>query len=110
LCSGRIYFDLENRRDGRTDYAIVRIEQFYPFPDEELRQVLKSFPNARRMLWVQDEPQNQGPWRYMAYHLRQVSQLPIRYVGRPESASPASGYMEMHKAQLEGILDETYRD
>jgi len=110
LCSGRIYFDLENRRDGRTDYAIVRIEQFYPFPDDELRLVLKSFPNARRMLWVQDEPQNQGPWRYMAYHLRQVSQLPIRYVGRPESASPASGYMEMHKAQLEGILDETYRD
>lgn len=108
LCSGRIYFDLENRRDGRADHAILRIEQFYPFPDEELKQALTSFPNARRMLWVQDEPQNQGPWRYMAYHLRQVSSLPLRYVGRPESASPASGYLEMHKTQLEGILDEAF--
>jgi 2-oxoglutarate dehydrogenase E1 component len=110
MCSGRIYFDLENRRDDRADYAIVRIEQLYPFPDQELKKVLTSFPNARRLLWVQDEPQNQGPWRYMAYHLRQLSQLPIRYVGRPESASPASGYLEMHKAQLEHILDETFSD
>ncbi len=110
LCSGRIYFDLENRRDGRPDYAIVRIEQFYPFPDEELKKVLASFPNARRMLWVQDEPRNQGPWRFMAYHLRQVSRLPIRYVGRSESASPATGYLEMHKAQLEAILDDAFSD
>lgn len=107
LCSGRIYFDLESRYGNRADYAIVRIEQLYPFPDVELKQTLASFPNARRMLWVQDEPQNQGPWRYMAYHLRQVSPLPIRYIGRPESASPATGYLEMHKAQLERILDET---
>ncbi len=110
LCSGRIYFDLENHRGGRVDYAIMRIEQIYPFPDEELKQALARFPNARRLLWVQDEPQNQGPWRYMAYHLRQVSTLPIRYVGRPESASPASGYLAMHKAQLEGILNDTFSD
>jgi len=108
LCSGRIYFDLENRRAGRADCAIVRIEQFYPFPDVELKQVLDSFPNAREMRWVQDEPQNQGAWRYMAYHLRQVSSLPIRYVGRPESASPATGYLEIHKAQLEGILHDAF--
>lgn len=108
LCSGRIYFDLENRRGGRADYAIVRIEQFYPFPDEELKKALASFPNVRRMLWVQNEPQNQGPWRYMAYHLRQVSALPLSYVGRTESASPATGYPEMHKAQLEAILDEVF--
>ena len=108
LCSGRIYFDLQSRHGGRSDYAIVRIEQLYPFPDTELQDALAAYPNARRMLWVQDEPQNQGPWRFMAYHLRQVSQLPIRYVGRPESASPATGYLEMHKAQLERILDETF--
>ncbi len=110
LCSGRIYFDLENRRAGRADFAIVRIEQFYPFPDLELKTALAAFPNAQRLRWVQDEPQNQGAWRYMAYHLRQLSQLPIGYVGRPESASPASGYMELHKAQLEQILDSAFAD
>lgn len=109
LCSGRIYFDLESRRAGRRNFAIVRIEQFYPFPDAELKSALAAFPNARRLRWVQDEPQNQGAWRYMAYHLRQLSQLPIHYVGRPESASPASGYMELHKAQLEQILTMAFQ-
>ncbi len=108
LCSGRIYFDLENRRRDRPDYAIVRIEQLYPFPDLELQQALACYPNARRLRWVQDEPQNQGPWRYMAYHLRQLSGLPLSYVGRPESASPATGYLEVHKAQLQTILEEAY--
>ncbi|MCX7673738.1 MAG: 2-oxoglutarate dehydrogenase E1 component [Thiobacillaceae bacterium] len=110
LCSGRIYFDLEQERQRRerSDYAIVRIEQFYPFPDEELRQALAGYPAARRLIWAQDEPQNQGAWRYMAYWLRVVSDLPLRYVGRPESASPATGYASMHKAQQQKILAECF--
>lgn len=110
ICSGRIYFDLETHRAARPEYAIVRIEQLYPFPDQELEQILSAFPNAREIVWAQDEPQNQGPWRYMAYHLRQVSSLPIRYAGRPESASPATGYASVHKAQFERILRDTFRD
>ncbi len=104
LCSGRIYFDLQVHAADRDEFAILRIEQFYPFPDEELRTELARYPNAGEIVWAQDEPQNQGAWRFMAYRLRTVCQLPVRYAGRPESASPATGYAEVHKVQLEEIL------
>lgn len=108
ICSGRIYFDLEKQRDGRPEYSIIRIEQFYPFPERELVDALSRYPHAKNLRWVQDEPQNQGAWRYMAYHLRQISPLPLAYIGRPESASPATGYRDMHQAQLNRILQEAF--
>jgi 2-oxoglutarate dehydrogenase E1 component len=106
-CAGRVYYDLaaRKRERGLDHVSLVRIEQFHPFPDRELVAELDRYPNAREIVWAQDEPQNQGAWRYMAWQLRQASDLPIRYAGRPESASPATGYPGMHKAQLEALLD-----
>ena len=67
---------------------------------------LKRYPNLQEIVWAQDEPKNQGPWRFMAWRLRRVnaSGLPIRYAGRPKSASPATGFHAIHKAQLEDLL------
>jgi 2-oxoglutarate dehydrogenase E1 component len=109
ICSGRLYFDLVQRRKDRPDIAILRIEQLYPFPDAEIEAALVQYVQAQEIVWVQDEPKNQGPWRFMAYHLRTISSLPIRYVGRPPSASPATGFASVHKAQLERILEETFQ-
>ena len=106
VCSGRLYYDLARRRreKGLDHVALVRIEQFYPFPDEELQAVLAHFPGLREIVWAQDEPQNQGAWRFMAFQLRQLSELPLHYAGRPEGASPATGFASMHKAQAEALL------
>ena len=106
VCSGRVYFDLlrRSRELGLGHIGLLRIEQFYPFPDEELLAELHRYPALEELVWAQDEPQNQGAWRYMAYHLRQASQLPLHYAGRPESASPATGFASMHKEQLEHLI------
>ena len=106
LCSGRVYFDLQRRRRelGLQHVALLRIEQFYPFPDEELRAELARYADLRELVWAQDEPQNQGAWRYMAFHLHQACACAVYYAGRPESASPATGFASMHKEQLEHLL------
>ncbi|TSA23242.1 MAG: 2-oxoglutarate dehydrogenase E1 component [Betaproteobacteria bacterium] len=104
-CSGRVYFDLVAARQARgiRDIAVLRIEQFYPFPDEEFRAAVARYPAGIEMLWAQDEPKNQGAWPYM---LRQFLrfELPWRYAGRPHSASPATGFSAEHKRQLEALI------
>ena len=107
VCSGRLYYDLaaRKRERGLARIGLIRIEQFYPFPDRELAAELERYPEAAEIVWAQDEPQNQGAWRFIAWQLRQATDLPIRYAGRPESASPATGYHDLHKAQLEALLD-----
>ncbi len=106
FCSGRAYFDLANARKegGLQHVAILRIEQFYPLPDVEIKAELARYPNAAEIVWAQDEPKNQGAWRFMAYHLRQLSGKPVHYAGRPESASPATGYHSVHKQQLDDLI------
>jgi len=106
ICSGRVYYDLaaRQRERGLGHVGLIRIEQFHPFPDRELAAELDRYPDAAEIVWAQDEPQNQGAWRYMAWQIRQCTDLPIRYAGRPESASPATGYHDLHKAQLEELL------
>jgi 2-oxoglutarate dehydrogenase E1 component len=106
VCSGRVYYDLVARRreQGLDHVGLMRIEQFYPFPDEEIRAQLARHPNLETLVWAQDEPQNQGAWGYMATQLRHCTQLPIQYAGRPESASPATGFARMHKEQLDHLL------
>ncbi|MBI5937130.1 MAG: 2-oxoglutarate dehydrogenase E1 component [Betaproteobacteria bacterium] len=106
FCSGRVYFDLAQARKARglDHVAILRVEQYYPLPDAELRAELARYPNAAEIVWAQDEPQNQGAWRYMAYHLRALSGQSVRYAGRPASASPATGYHGVHKKQLDELI------
>jgi len=107
LCSGRIYYDLARVRKDRAldQIALVRIEQLYPLPDIELSQMLQCYANLEELIWAQDEPRNQGPWRFIAHHLHQISTLPMRYAGRAESSAPATGVASQHKIQLEAIIN-----
>jgi 2-oxoglutarate dehydrogenase E1 component len=106
FCSGRIYYDLAHvRRDRSLEHIVlVRIEQLYPFPDIEMKALLDRYPGVKELIWAQDEPRNQGPWRFMAHHLHQLSTLPLRYAGRPESSAPATGIASQHKTQLDDIF------
>jgi len=106
--SGKIYYDLIERRDklNMKDVAIIRIEQLYPFPAEAVRSLIYENKNAKRQLWVQDEPENMGAWPYIA---RKYPGLNLEVISRPESASPASGLMEQHKRRLERILEAVYK-
>ena len=110
VCSGKVYFDLFDARQQRgiTDIALVRIEQLYPFPDIELSNVLAQYPQARELLWAQEEPQNQGAWLAIEGHLRTAMQTgqTLSYAGRPCSAAPAVGYPEIYQAQRQALIDE----
>ncbi|MBU1666286.1 MAG: 2-oxoglutarate dehydrogenase E1 component, partial [Gammaproteobacteria bacterium] len=106
FCSGRLYYDLLRARREREihNIAIIRIEQIYPWPDLELAELLARYPNVNDIVWAQDEPLNQGAWRYAAYPIRLATGITLCYAGRPESSSPAAGYASLHKQQLEEIL------
>lgn len=112
ICSGKIYFDLlESRREqGIDDVAIVRIEQLYPFPREEVQAAAALFPRVREFVWVQEEPRNQGAWTVMLSkrHLGGCfpGDLPLLCVARPYSASPAVGYHALHVKQQQEVVDE----
>jgi 2-oxoglutarate dehydrogenase E1 component len=105
--SGKIYYDLYERcqKVGRADIAFIRIEQIYPFPDEEIRKIFKNNPKAQRLLWVQEEPENMGVWPYIA---RKLPDLRFELISRRESASPAAGLPEKHKRSLERILNTVF--
>jgi 2-oxoglutarate dehydrogenase E1 component len=108
LCSGKVYYDLlpeaEKLEDARP--AIVRIEQLYGFPEQELRQVLAGYPNLREVAWVQEEPKNMGAWSFIAPRLKRIlaDGVALEYVGRPERASPAEGYPAAHAAEQTRIV------
>jgi 2-oxoglutarate dehydrogenase E1 component len=112
FCSGKVYFDLlEARREHELrDTAIIRIEQQYPFPLEEVIAVLERYPAARNVVWVQEEPRNQGAWYYMQSHRHLnaclSSKHTLEYAGRPYSASPAVGYLHLHLAQQRQLISD----
>ncbi|MDP2275921.1 MAG: 2-oxoglutarate dehydrogenase E1 component [Archangium sp.] len=113
LCSGKVYFDLveERTRAKLTNTAIVRLEQLYPLPEAELREVLQSYPALKEVFWVQEEPKNSGAWRYLIEPLMtltgELKQNPkLKYVGRPESASPATGFTSSHQYEQKLLVDE----
>jgi 2-oxoglutarate dehydrogenase E1 component len=106
LCSGKVYYDLleKRRAEGREDTAIVRIEQLYPFPEEELAEIMAPYKNLKHVVWCQEEPMNQGAWYCSQHHMRRVitahkKGLFLEYAGRDASASPACGYASIHAQQ-----------
>ncbi|MCX6239559.1 MAG: 2-oxoglutarate dehydrogenase E1 component [Bacteroidia bacterium] len=105
--SGKIYYALFDRREklGRSNYAIIRIEQLFPFPSEEVRKIKFENLKAKRILWVQDEPANMGAWPYIS---RKYPELQLELICRAESASPATGLLERHKRSLERILNAVF--
>jgi len=110
VCSGKVYYDLVNARKerGLEHIAIVRIEQLYPFAHKAFAAELRRYPNATEIIWVQDEPQNQGPWLYIEHHLYQNMKAgqKLGYAGRAASASPAVGYMAKHIEQQKALLEQ----
>jgi len=115
MCSGKVYYDLLDKRraEGREDIAIVRIEQLYPFPEEELAEVMAPYTNLKHVVWCQEEPMNQGAWYCSQHHMRRVASahkkdLLLQYAGREASAAPACGYASMHAEQQEKLLQDAF--
>jgi 2-oxoglutarate dehydrogenase E1 component len=110
LCCGKVYYDLlQTRRDRNiNDVAIVRIEQLYPFPHDELVEVLKQFSNAKKVIWCQEEPQNQGVWFASQHNMKLclASDQSLLYAGRGFAAAPASGSAASHAAQQEELVND----
>ncbi len=113
LCSGKIFYALEKEREERerSEVAIVRVEQIYPFPAPEVTAELLRYPNAAEVCWVQEEPKNQGAWQFIAPLLRELlgARQELAYVGRDEAASPATGSYKIHHAEEAAILDEALK-
>lgn len=109
LASGKVYWELVARRqkEERTDTAIVRLEQLYPLPASELHDVLEAYPDAE-LVWVQEEPQNQGAWSFMAMNFAVEVGRTLKVVARPASASPATGSAATHKVEQEDLLDRAF--
>lgn len=112
ICSGRVYYDLiAHRREAKvTDVAILRIEQIYPFAHKQFEAEMKKFDRATEVVWVQDEPQNQGPWFYVEHHLKEGLRegQKLAYSGRPASASPAVGYYAKHYEQQKALIEGAF--
>ncbi|QUJ66532.1 2-oxoglutarate dehydrogenase E1 component [Photobacterium sp. GJ3] len=110
MCSGKVYYDLleQRRKREQTDVAIIRIEQLYPFPKEDVEAALADYQHVTDFVWCQEEPQNQGAWYSSQHNFRAA--LPagaqLTYAGRPASASPAVGYMSVHLKQQKALIDD----
>ncbi|WP_087499913.1 2-oxoglutarate dehydrogenase E1 component [Pseudomonas sp. SID14000] len=115
LCGGKVYYDLleKRRAEGREDIAIVRIEQLYPFPEDDLVEILAPYTNLKHAVWCQEEPMNQGAWYSSQHHMRRIlgrhnKALVLEYAGRDASAAPACGYASMHAEQQEKLLQDAF--
>lgn len=108
LCSGKVFYDLDASREESNDgrVALVRLEQFYPFPAARLKEIFASYPNATQLFWTQEEPQNMGGWTFVEDRLRDLgTSLELRYVGRSASASPATGSYAIHELEQKQLVD-----
>jgi 2-oxoglutarate dehydrogenase E1 component len=108
MCSGKIYYELlaERQKHRLTDVAIIRLEQIYPFPAERLTEISQQYPNSVEMVWVQEEPRNNGVYPFIGakLHYHWMGMRKLFYVGRKPSASPASGSMEQHTKEQADII------
>ncbi len=112
LCSGKVYYDLLAGRTekGLDHVALIRLEQLYPFPSGELNDVLLRYPMTADVVWAQEEPKNMGPWRFVkesVQPLLDATGRELKYVGRAESASPATGSYKRHQQEQSGIVEES---
>jgi 2-oxoglutarate dehydrogenase E1 component len=119
LCSGKVWVDVEAsparaapRPEGTrhpADLALLRVEELYPFPDEELRTLLARYRRVKEVVWLQEEPRNMGAWVFVAPRLRElIGDRELRYVGRPEMASPAEGWGHAHAVEQRRIVEAVF--
>ncbi|MFL5765854.1 MAG: 2-oxoglutarate dehydrogenase E1 component [Bacteroidia bacterium] len=110
FCTGKIFYDLAEGREkaGADDVAIVRIEQLYPFPAKQLGKIVEKYRGASDFVWAQEEPENMGAWMHiMRFFMKntETKDVTLKYVGRAESASPATGFSKQHAQQQQQIVD-----
>ncbi len=103
LCSGRVYYDLLPIK--KEDWAIVRVEQLYPFPKKQLEETIRNFPKIAKTYWVQEEPANMGGWDFVRPQLRELFPHEPIYCGRERSAATATGSFLLHKKQFQQMMD-----
>jgi 2-oxoglutarate dehydrogenase E1 component len=112
LCSGKIYYDLMEKRDAKGDQslAILRLEQLYPFPAKQLHQALEKYDDAQKILWVQEEHKNFGAWSFVREQCESLGmEFALTYVGRDESASPATGSFQAHREEQDSLVEKVLR-
>lgn len=115
LCSGKVYYDLfeEREKNGQNDVYLLRVEQFYPYPDDAIQLEMKRFKNAD-IVWCQEEPKNMGAWSFINPFLEEsliaigAKNTRARYVGRPAAASTATGISTKHKKEQQAIFDDAF--
>ena len=108
LCTGKIYYDIVGHpeREGNTAVAVGRVELLYPFPEQQIIDLVERYPNLREVVWVQEEPRNMGGRAHMSPRLLQMlpERLRFGYIGRPERASPGEGYPAAHVGEQNRIV------
>ncbi|MCX6620803.1 MAG: multifunctional oxoglutarate decarboxylase/oxoglutarate dehydrogenase thiamine pyrophosphate-binding subunit/dihydrolipoyllysine-residue succinyltransferase subunit, partial [Acidobacteria bacterium] len=113
LCSGKVYYDLLAAREerGEENAPIIRLEQLYPFAAIQLQDILARYPVTAEVAWVQEEPKNMGPWRFVEERMRELlapTRRALRYIGRAESASPSAGSLKRHQQEQAEIVEEAF--
>jgi len=110
VCAGKIYYELleARRARGLRNVAIIRLEQLYPFPRNQFDPIIDQYVNAERIIWCQEEPQNQGAWDQIKhrFHTQLDKGRKLFYVGRAAAAAPAVGFYPIHVQQQETLIDE----
>jgi multifunctional 2-oxoglutarate metabolism enzyme len=112
FCSGKVAWDALGERDARNaPVAVVRVEQLYPLPTDQMMAVLDRYPNARELRWLQEEPENMGPWNFVEHRTWRVKErgYDLRHVARVESGSPATGSKTVHDQELAELMDGVFR-
>ena len=105
FCTGKLYYDLA-AKERPANVAIARVEELYPWPAEQISRIVDLYRNVVEVVWAQEEPKNMGAWSYVAPRLRACTgnAMLIRYIGRPERASPAEGYVQSHQVEQARIV------
>ncbi|MEO7539773.1 MAG: 2-oxoglutarate dehydrogenase E1 component, partial [Pyrinomonadaceae bacterium] len=111
ICSGKVFYDLESARDGIDNVAVIRLEQFYPFPAQALKSIFAQYPAVKEIVWTQEEPQNMGGWTFVDHRLRDIKPdiATLRFVGRSPSASPATGSYAIHELEQKKIVEDSLK-
>lgn len=106
FCTGKVYYDMALAANRNPNVALVRVEELYSWPHEEIQRIMDLYPAIEQVVWAQEEPKNQGAWTYVQPRLRASAgaAVGVRYVGRPERASPAEGYADAHQQEQARII------
>jgi len=112
FCSGKVAWDAMAERTKRgAPAAVIRLEQLYPFPTDQLLEILERYPNARELIWLQEEPENMGAWSFVEHRVWRIKErgYDLRHVARVESGSPATGSKAIHDQELADLMESTFQ-